>query len=274
MTDAVQKPTQKVEGAPGFSFSLSAGNFDRIMNVASPLFLLLLWEVAARLGWIDVRFFPAPSKIFQTMFTLIENGQLWIHLKASMYRLFWGFLFGGIPALVLGISMGLSRPLRAICDPLVAATYPIPKSAILPLILLICGLGEASKIVMVAIGLFYPILINAMAGVLEIPKIHFDVSKNFGASKLQVFRTVALPGAMPLIMTGVKLGVGMGLILISLAEMVGAKSGLGYMMWNAWEILSVETMYVGLIVIAALGVLFTLILNEVERYLVPWKASR
>jgi ABC-type nitrate/sulfonate/bicarbonate transport system permease component len=274
MTDAVQKPTEKVEGAPGFSLSLSAGNFDRIMNVASPLFLLLLWEVAARLGWIDVRFFPAPSKIFQTMFTLIENGQLWIHLKASMYRLFWGFLFGGIPALVLGISMGLSRPLRAICDPLVAATYPIPKSAILPLILLICGLGEASKIVMVAIGLFYPILINAMAGVLEIPKIHFDVSKNFGASKLQVFRTVALPGAMPLIMTGVKLGVGMGLILISLAEMVGAKSGLGYMMWNAWEILSVETMYVGLIVIAALGVLFTLILNEVERYLVPWKASR
>ncbi|MDT2019483.1 ABC transporter permease [Methylocella sp. CPCC 101449] len=274
MTDVIQKPAAKAAGGSGFSFSIGAGNVDRLMNIASPVFLLLLWEVAARMGWIDVRFFPAPSKIFQTMFTLIENGQLWIHLKASMYRLFWGFLLGGIPALVLGISMGLSRTLRAICDPLVAATYPIPKSAILPLILLIFGLGEASKIVMVGIGLFYPILINTVAGVLEIPKIHFDVSKNFGASKLQVFRTVALPGALPLIMTGVKLGVGMGLILISLSEMVGAKSGLGYMMWNAWEILSVETMYVGLIVIAALGVLFSLILNEVERYLVPWKAAR
>lgn len=272
MTDVVRKPATKAAG--GLRFSLSADNVDRLMNVASPVLLLALWEIAARFGWIDVRFFPAPSKIFQTMFTLIENGQLWIHLKASMYRLFWGFLLGAIPALILGISMGLSRTLRAICEPLVAATYPIPKSAILPLILLIFGLGEASKIVMVGIGLFYPILINTMAGVLEIPKIHFDVAKNFGAGKLQVFRTVALPGAMPLIMTGVKLGVGLGLILISLSEMVGAKSGLGYMMWNAWEILSVETMYVGLIVIAALGVLFSIILNEVERYLVPWKTSR
>ncbi len=277
MTDIVQKPahTQKpVRTWSLSSFALSRGNMERVMNIASPLGLLLLWEIAARLGWIDVRFFPAPSKIFQTMLQLIENGQLWVHTKASMYRLFWGFLWGGVPALFLGISMGLSRTLRAVMDPLVSATYPIPKSAILPLILLIFGLGEPSKVVMVAIGLFYPILINTMAGVLEIQKIYFDVSKNFGASKLQVFTTVALPGAMPLIMTGVKLGVGMGLILISLAEMVGAKSGLGFMMWNAWEILSVETMYVGLIVIAALGILFTLILTEIERFLVPWKAQR
>ena len=256
------------------AFRISAGNVDRIMNIASPVALLLLWEIAARFGWIDVRFFPAPSKIFVTMMELIQNGQLWVHLKASMYRLFWGFVWGGVPALLLGISMGLNRTLRAVMEPLISATYPIPKSAILPLILLIFGLGEPSKVVMVAIGLFFPILINTMTGVLEIQKIYFDVSKNFGADRYQVFMTVALPGAMPLIMTGVKLGVGMGLILISLAEMIGAKSGLGYMMWNAWEILSVETMYVGLLVIAALGVLFTVILNEIERYLVPWKAAR
>lgn len=126
------------------------------------------------------------------------------------------------------------------------------KSADLPLILLIFGLGEASKIVMVAIGVFYPVLINAAAGVMEINKIYLDVGRSFKASRWQVFRTIALPGAMPLIMTGVKLGVGIGLILIAIAEMIGAKSGLGYMIWNAWEILSVETMYVGLIVIALL----------------------
>ena len=85
---------------------------------------------------------------------------------------------------------------------------------------------------------------------------------------------MALPGALPLIMTGVKLGVGLGLVLIAIAEMVGAKSGLGFMIWNAWEILSVETMYVGLITIAVLGLLFTLVLNEIERLIVPWKASR
>ena len=271
MSEATQNATRAFARR---GFRISRGNVDRIMNVASPLGLLLLWEIAARLGWIDVRFFPAPSKIFATMMQLIENGQLWVHLKASMYRLFWGFVWGGVPALVLGIAMGLNRTLRALVEPIVSATYPIPKSAILPLILLIFGLGEPSKVVMVAIGLFFPILINTIAGVLEIQKIYFDVSKNFGAGRLQVFRTVALPGAMPLIMTGVKLGVGMGLILISLAEMVGAKSGLGYMMWNAWEILSVETMYVGLIVIAALGVFFTVVLNEMERLLVPWKAAR
>jgi NitT/TauT family transport system permease protein len=205
---------------------------------------------------------------------MVENGQLWKHFWASMQRLFWGFLFGGVPALMLGVAMGLSRPLRMLVEPIVSATYPVPKSAILPLVLLIFGLGESSKIVMVGIGIFFPIVINAMAGVLEIQKIYFDVSKNFGASRWQVFRTVALPGAMPLILTGVKLGIGMGLVLISIAEMVGAKSGLGFMMWNAWEILSVETMYVGLIVIAVLGIVFSQIVTEIERLIVPWKQTR
>lgn len=253
---------------------LNAVNTERLISILSPLMLLLIWEILARMGWIDTRFFPAPSKISVTFVNLVENGTLWRNMWASLQRLFWGYLFGGVPALILGISMGLNRTLRAIVDPLVSVTYPIPKSAILPLILLIFGLGEPSKIVMVATGVFFPIVINSMAGVLEINKIHFDVGHNFGAGRLQVFRTVALPGALPLIMTGVKLGVGMGLILIAIAEMVGAKSGLGYMIWNAWEILSVETMYVGLIVIAALGLAFTLILNEIERFIVPWKAGR
>lgn len=256
------------------SFRLGGANADRFMSLVSPVFLLLLWEIAARMGFIDVRFFPAPSKIFETMIALMLSGELWMHLYASMYRLFWGMVIGAVPALILGVAMGLNRTLNMIVDPLVQATYPIPKSAILPLVLLIFGLGEASKIAMVAIGVFYPILINAIAGVREIPKIYFDVGNNFKANRWQVFRTIAIPGALPLIMTGLKLGVGLGLILISIAEMIGAKSGLGFMMWNAWEILSVETMYLGLIVIAILGVLFSIILNEVERKLVPWKQQR
>jgi len=155
------------------------------------------------------------------MIALMLSGELWMHLYASMYRLFWGMLIGAVPALVLGVAMGLNRTLNMIVDPLVQATYPIPKSAILPLVLLIFGLGEASKIAMVAIGVFYPILINAIAGVREIPKIYFDVGSNFKANRWQVFRTIAIPGALPLIMTGLKLGVGLGLILISIAEMIG-----------------------------------------------------
>lgn len=247
---------------------------DRLINFASPVALLLLWEAAVRTGLLDARFFPAPSTIAVKFAALLRSGELWGHTWASLQRLFWGFLLGGIPALLLGIGMGLYRPLRAAIDPLVAATYPIPKSAILPLILLIFGLGEASKIVMVALGVFYPVIINAMVGVLQIDKIYLDVGKNFGAGRWQVFRTIALPGAMPSIVAGVKLGVGMGLILIAISEMVGAQNGLGFMIWNAWQVLIVETMYVGLIVIALLGFVFTLLLNELERWLLPWKVER
>jgi NitT/TauT family transport system permease protein len=267
-------PTHNKVRDARLSGGLSAGNRDRIINVLSPIAMLVLWEVATRTGVLDARFFPAPSQIFDTIVTLVKNGQLWSNTWASLQRLFWGTLLGGIPALVLGIAMGLYRPLRAIVDPLVSATYPVPKSAIMPLILLIFGLGEASKIVMVAIGVFYPVLINAVAGVREINKVYLDVGHNFGAGRWQVFRTIALPGALPLIMSGVKLGIGMGLILIAIAEMIGAKSGLGYMIWNAWEVLSVETMYVGLLTIALLGFVFTILLNEIEHVLVPWRAQR
>ena len=247
---------------------------DRILAVMSPLALLALWEITAQVGLLDTRFFPPPTRIASQFVELVQSGELLTNTWVSLQRLFFGFLLGGIPALVLGLIMGLYRPIRAAIDPLIAATYPIPKSAVLPLILLIFGLGEPSKIVMVAIGVFFPVVINTTAGVLEIDKIYHDVSKNFGASRWQVFRTVALPGAMPLIMTGVRLGIGLGLILIAIAEMVGAKSGLGYMIWNAWQIFSVETMYVGILVISVLGVLFTVVMNELEQVIIPWRRDR
>lgn len=247
---------------------------DRLLGVASPLALLLLWELSARTGLVDTRFFPAPTSIIKQGVDLAASGELWGHLSASLQRLLWGSLLGGIPALLLGIAMGLYRPIRAAIDPLISATYPVPKSAILPLILLIFGLGEASKIVMVALGVFFPVLINTITGVLQIDKIYLDVGKNFRASRWQTFRTVALPGALPSIMAGIKLGIGMGLILIAIAEMVGAKNGIGFMIWDAWQILSVESMYVGLIVISILGFLLTLILNEIEGWILPWKQER
>jgi NitT/TauT family transport system permease protein len=253
---------------------LSAKRRDRILSVASPIGLLLAWEFAARVHFIDVRFFPAPSSIILALFTIARSGELLENLTISLERLFFGFLLGGVPALILGIVMGISRPIRAFVDPLIAATYPIPKSSILPLILLIFGLGEMSKVMMVAIGVFYPIAINATAGVLQISPVYLDVGKSFRAGRLETFRTIALPGALPFIMTGVKLGAGLGLILIAIAEMVGAKSGIGYMIWSAWETFSVERMYVGLFVIAIIGFAMTLALNEVERWLIPWKAER
>ncbi len=246
---------------------------DRLIAIASPLGLLLLWEAAARLGLIDTRFFPAPSSIFGTFLDLAHSGELQTDTWASLKRLFWGSLAGGVPAIILGLFMGLSRPLRTIVEPLIAATYPIPKSSILPLALLIFGLGEGSKVFMVGVGVFFPVVINTTTGVLGIDKIFLDVGRNFKASRWQTFRTIALPGAMPVIMTGVRLGLGMGLVLIAIAEMVGAKSGLGYMIWSAWETFSVEQMYVGLFVIAVIGFVLTVAMNELERVLVPWRSN-
>jgi ABC-type nitrate/sulfonate/bicarbonate transport system permease component len=256
------------------SLIFSSAFAERIMTIVSPIVLLAVWELAGRAGFLDQRYFPTPSTVFSALKALAISGELWANTSASLQRLVIGFFVGGVPALAIGIAMGLSRPLRLIVDPLIAATYPIPKSAILPLLLLIFGLGEGSKIAMVAIGVFYPMAINTTAGVLAINKTYFEVGTHFKASRWQVFRTIALPGALPLIMTGIKLGAGLGLVLIALAEMVGAKKGLGFMIWNSWELLAVDTMYAGILVIALIGFALTVFFTELERVLVPWNASR
>ena len=252
---------------------MSSRSRDLLLNIASPLLLLLVWEICAHFGFIDTRFFPAPSSILSTMVEMLRTGEIVNHTAISMQRLAYGTIIGSIPALVLGIAMGLNRPIRAVFDPLIAATYPVPKSAILPLALLIFGLGEGSKVFMVAIGVFFPVAINTTTGVREINRIYLDVGQNFKANRWNTFWTIALPGALPVIMTGFKLGIGIGLVLIAVAEMVGAKSGLGYLIWSAWSTFAVEQMYVGLFVIAIIGFLLTVALNELERVIIPWKAE-
>jgi ABC-type nitrate/sulfonate/bicarbonate transport system permease component len=262
-----------ISTAPEAAVRMSARTRDRLLNVMSPLVLLIVWELCARFDLIDTRFFPAPSSVLVTLVGMVRSGELITHTAMSMQRLAYGTILGGLPALVLGIAMGLNRTIRAVFDPLVAATYPVPKSAILPLALLIFGLGEASKVFMVAIGVFFPVVINAMTGVLEINKVYLEVGRNYQASRWNTFWTIALPGALPVILTGFKLGIGIGLVLIAIAEMVAAKSGLGYLIWSAWSTFAVEEMYVGLFVIAIIGFLITLAFNELERFIIPWKAD-
>lgn len=264
---------QTIASAPANAGRISARSRDRLLNVISPLALLVVWEACARLGLIDTRFFPAPSSVMSALLDMLRSGELFTHTAVSLERLAYGTVVGAVPALLLGIAMGLNRSIRAFFDPLIAATYPVPKSAILPLALLIFGLGEGSKIFMVAIGVFFPMVINTTTGVLEINKIYLDVGRNYKANRWNTFWTIALPGALPVIMTGFRLGIGIGLLLIAVAEMVGAKSGLGYLIWSAWSTFAVEQMYVGLFVIALIGFLVTFGLNELERIVIPWKAD-
>ncbi len=178
----------------GETTRLAARRRERLLGLASPLGLLLAWEVAAQTGLIDVRFFPAPSTIIAALIELTRSGELVAHVLISLQRIGLGFLLGGIPAVIIGIAMGLWRPVRALIDPLIIATFPIPKSAILPFILLIFGFGEELKVVMVAIGVFFPIAINSTAGVLQINQVYLDVGKSFKASRWDTFRTIALAG--------------------------------------------------------------------------------
>lgn len=261
-----------IESARKRGFRIRGDVAERLLSVFSPLLLLILWEILVRLGFLDARFFPAPTGIVSTFVAMIRSGELFVHLGASIVRIIWGFVMGATPAVFLGLIMGLSPIVRAAINPMVAATYPIPKIAVLPLIMLIFGLGEMSKYVIVAIGVFFLVLINTMAGVMNIEKIYLDVGKNFGASRKDMYLTIALPGALPLVFAGFRLGWGVALLLIVAAEFVGAKSGVGYLIWQSWQTFSVESMYVGLIVISILGYISSLILDELERILIPWKS--
>lgn len=247
---------------------------ERFLAIASPFALLLLWQLLSWAKVLDARFIPSPATIFEGGIALIRSGELWVHLSASLWRLGWGLLLGTIPGIALGLLMGLSRYVRAALDPIVAATYPIPKIAILPLVMLYFGLGETSKIVIIAIAVVYLVLINTMVGVMSIDAIYFDVARNYNAPWRKLFTRVIIPGALPLIFAGLRLSVGVALIVIVSAEFVAAKAGIGYLIWTSWETLVIENMFVGIIVITVLGVVSTLLLKELERVLIPWHRDR
>ncbi len=247
---------------------------ERLLAIVSPLALVVIWQIMNWLNMLDARFVPSPITIGQGAYKLVESGELWVHMYASLWRLSVGFLVGAVPGIIIGLVMGLSRWVRAALDPIVSATYPIPKIAILPLIMLLFGIGDASKIAVVAIAVVFLVLINTMVGVMTIDSVYFDVAKNYGAPWQKMFTRLIIPGALPLIFAGLRLGVGVSLIVIVAAEFVAAKSGIGYLIWTSWETLIIENMFVGIIVITMLGVVSTIVLREVERAVIPWRKER
>lgn len=246
----------------------------RILNVVSPLALLLVWEVCVLSGLVDGRLFPAPSEIIGVLFQMIVTGELWPHVTASLTRILAGLAIGSAAGVTLGIIMGLSPLVRAIVQPVIAATYPVPRTAIVPLFLIIFGIGEMSKILVIAISVFYIVLINSMTGVMQIDRIYLDVGKDMRVSRFQAFLTIALPGALPTIMSGLKLAVGIAFIVLVVAEYTGSQTGLGYMIWEGWQILDLTRMYVGLLLVALFGWLATLLMDELEHVVVPWRRGR
>jgi len=247
---------------------------ERLLSIISPVALLVLWQLLSWAGALDPRFVPSPIGIGAAAYGLILNGELMHHIWISLLRVAAGFLVGAIPGMAIGLAMGISRWARAAIDPVVAALFPIPKISLLPLIMLYLGIGEASKVALVALAVIFLVLINAMAGVLAIDPIYFDVAKNYGASRRKLWTRIVIPGALPMIFVGMRLGIGVAFIVIVAAEFVAARSGIGYLIWTSWEVMRIENMFVGIIVITILGVLSTFLLRELERVVIPWRKER
>ena len=243
----------------------------RWLAVLSPLGFLLVWEILSRTGIADPRFFPPPSVVISTLAEMVRSGELPFHLAVSVKRILLGFALGSAPAVAVGLAMGLSPAVRALLMPLVAAIYPIPKIAIYPLFIVLLGIGEASKISIVAVSIFFLVLLNAMAGVINLDRAYFNIARAYGAGPLQVFRTVAWPGALPQIFTGLKLGMGFALIVIVGAELLGSDAGIGFLIWRSYQIFAVDAMFAGLLVTAILGWLATIGLDWLEHKALPWR---
>ena len=241
---------------------------------ASPLAALLLWELCAQQAWIDIRFFPSPSAIGKYALSTLDATELWMHLSASLQRIGWGYGAGVIFGIGIGITMGLSRVARIVGYPLVAMFYPIPKIALFPLVMLIFGIGEISKIFVVALGCFFLVVMNTLRGVDQLDRIHFDVAAIFQLRRSDLIRHVILPGALPSIFTGLRLALGYSLVIVVAAEFSGASTGIGYWIWQAWETFSIKRLYVGIFVIAGLGIICSACLDIFERLLTPWRDTR
>jgi len=246
---------------------------DVLLSILTPVGLLAIWEVAARVGWIDARLYSPPTRIVAQGAKMIASGQLWGDLVATVLRLLTGFVTGSVAGIAVGLLMGVSRVIRAALGPMFTALYALPKIAILPLLLLIFGLTETPKILAVAISVFFVLQINTVAGVVQIDERILEAARAYRATGWRLFRFVLLPGAMPSIFTGLQVAAGSGVIVVTAVEFVASNQGLGFVIWNSWQLFQPAQMYVGLIVVSLLGALLTGAVVLLERAVVPWRRA-
>lgn len=246
---------------------------ERWLTLISPLVVLALWEALARAGVLDPRFFSMPSEIFARLIVLLQDGTLLTNTAITLRRVAVGFVLATVPAILLGVVMGVSGIARAIFTPLVAAIYPIPKIALVPMVVLLLGIGEPAKYAVVVISVFFLVALNTVAGVRNVDSRYFDIARNNGASKWDLIWTVALPGALPNILTGVNLGLGFALTVIVGTELLLPQGGLGAMIWAAYQVYDIPTIFAAIIVVALLGFAANWLMGEVERQLVPWRVA-
>jgi NitT/TauT family transport system permease protein len=240
------------------------------MSIVVAAGLLVIWEILARSGFVSPIVAPAPSRIVATLFRELGTGAMPVHILATVIRLTVGLFIGATVGILFGLAMGLSGRLSRFADPFVAAAHPIPKIAVLPIVMVFLGIGEASKMAMVALSVFFPLLINTMMGVRQISPVHFDVAKSYGATRWKMFTRVVVPASMPMILSGLRIGLNIALVVTISVEIVTASVGLGALIWLSWETMRIDVLYATLVVTAAFGIFFSLLIQFLLVRLVPW----
>lgn len=241
-----------------------------LLGAAVPVLMLVMWEVSGRLGWIDARFFGQPSTVAERAGEDIGSGLVWDELQITLVRLLLGFVIGSVTGVLVGLLLSQSRLLRWVFEPIIRALYVIPKLALLPLFLLIFGLGELPKIVFVSLGTFYIVAFTTLAAATMLPTSYYEVSQSYGLSRTQRFRWMILPACLPQIVSSLRIASGISMLLVIAVEFVNADNGLGYYTWHAWQLFLPDRMYVGVITISIVGVAFSALVGAVGGRLVRW----
>jgi len=235
---------------------------------------IVAWEAFVRARGIAPIYLPAPSAIAVYLWRMVADGSLAVNLGITLGRVLGGFAIAAVAGVGLGILMGMSRLAARIADPWIAALYPLPKIALIPLLLIWLGTGEAYKIVISAVTAFFPIVISAYAGIREVDRGLMKAAQDLGASARQVQLKVVLPAAVPSIFAGLHLGMGVTIILVIAAEMIGGSStsGMGYLLMQAGQVMETEKVFADLVVLALVGALVVKLQQWMDRKVAPWTA--
>ena len=237
--------------------------------------LLTVWWVVAALQLISPLFLPPPQQVLAKLLTIagpqgFMDATLWQHLAASLTRIVLALLAAVVIGIPVGIAMGLSPTVRGILDPIIELYRPVPPLAYLPLMVIWFGIGETSKILLIYLAIFAPVAMSALAGVKSAQQVRIRAAQSLGASRAQVLWFVILPGALPEILTGLRIGLGVGWSTLVAAELIAATRGLGFMVQSAGEFLATDVVLAGIAVIAIIAFLLELGLRALQRRLTPW----
>jgi NitT/TauT family transport system permease protein len=244
-----------------------------VARIAGLAGLLVLWELLTRTGWIPPLFLPSPLAVLGSGLEMLRSGELTTHVVTSLERIALGFGLGALAGVAVGLAVGVFGVLEAIGNPIIAATFPVPKIALLPLLILWLGIGEASKVAVITLGVFFPMAINTYTGVRHADPLLIRAAVSFGAGRWSLIRKVMLPSALPMVFAGLKLGAGTSLLLLVAAEMIAASSGIGFLVLNAQNLMETTRLMVGIVLLSLLGLASHWLLSRLERVAIPWKVD-